>query len=133
MAVTNNATLIEDHETAPTYTSIGGGQGAVSDADIYFLGTKASSRKQSGVTYPSGFWFTDGTVHDLSASGTHYKVWFNTVTPRNLTNFGLRIGSTQTAYEQHDIGVAFYPNDTGGWVPVWVEVDAGTDTGTPDF
>lgn len=133
MAVINNATLIEDHETAPTYSSIGGGQGAVSDADFFRLGVLSSSRKQSGTSYPSGFWFTDGTLRNMSAAGTHFKTWVLIVTPGNLLNFGLRLGSGQSDYEQHDIGVGFYPLATAGWVPVWVEVGSGSVTGTPLF
>ena len=34
MAVTNTANLVEDHETAPSYTSIGSGQGAAQDAEF---------------------------------------------------------------------------------------------------
>lgn len=132
MAVSNNATLIEDHETAPTYTSIGGGQGAASESNFYFRGVLSSARKMSGVT-KNGFWFTDATVHDVSAAGTHVKMFILAVTQVGFTDFWIRLGSTQTDYEEHAVGVGFYDNDAGGWIPVWVEVDSGTDTGTPVF
>lgn len=132
MAVTNNATLIEDHETTPTYTSIGGGQGAGTETNFYYRGVTASSRKQSATT-KEGFWFTDGTVHDISAAGTHVKMFINAITQAGFTDFWMRIGSDQSNYEEHAVGVGFYDNDAGGWIPVWVEVDAGTDTGTPVF
>ena len=132
MAVTNNATLIEDHETAPSYTSVGGGQGAGAETNFYFLGIQASSRKMSGVT-KNGFFFNPGATADLSAAGTHFKLYINAITQASFSDFWLRIGSSTTAYEEHAVGVAFYDNSAGGWIPVWVEVDAGTDTGTPDF
>lgn len=132
MAVTNNATLIEDHETVPTYTSVGGGQGAGTETNFYFLGVTASSRKMSGVT-KNGFFFNPGATTDLSASGTHLKMYINAITQAAFTDFWIRIGDSTTTYEEHNVGVAFYDNSAGGWIPVWVEVDAGTDTGTPDF
>lgn len=132
MAVTNNATLIEDHETAPTYTSVGGGQGAGAETNFYFLGIQASSRKMSGVT-KNGFFFNPGATTDLSAAGTHVKMYINAITQASFTDFWIRIGDSTTTYEEHNVGVGFYDNSAGGWIPVWVEVDAGTDTGTPDF
>lgn len=132
MAVTNNATLIEDHETAPSYTSIGSGQGAASDSDFFFLGSAASSRRSDNVT-KAGFWFSDGTTHDVSAAGTHVKFYMNFTTNSLLTDFWLRLGNSSTVYEEHAVTAAFYPTGSGGWIPVWVEVDAGTDTGSPTF
>jgi hypothetical protein len=132
MAVTNNATLIEDHEVAPTYTSVGGGQGAGVETNFYFLGVQSSSRKMSGVT-KNGFWFNPGATTDLSATGTHFKVFINAITQAGFTDFWLRIGDSTTTYEEHAVGISFYDTQAGGWIPVWVEVGAGTDTGTPDF
>jgi len=133
MAVTNNATLVTDHETAPTYTSIGSGQGAAQDSDFFFLGSNASSRRMDNVTYPAGFWFVTASTYDMSASGTHFKVYVAITTNTFLNDFGVRIGSTTSAYEEHNTGTVFYPTATGGWVPLWVEVDAGTDSGSPAF
>ena len=132
MAVTNNTTLIEDHETAPTYTSIGAGQGAGAETNFYFLGIQSSSRKMSGVT-KNGFWFNPGATTDLSTAGTHFKVFINAITQAGFTDFWIRIGNSTTTYEEHAVGIDFYDNAAGGWIPVWVEVDAGTDTSTPDF
>lgn len=132
MSVTNNATLIEDHETAPTYTSVGGGQGAGTETNFYFKGVAASSRKMSGVT-KSGFWFQPPATEDISAAGTHVKMFINAITQAGFTDFWIRIGSSTSAYEEHAVGIDFYDNEAGGWIPVWVEVDAGTDSGSPDF
>lgn len=133
MAVTNNANIVETHETAPAYTSVGGGQGAGSETNFYFRGVTASSRKMSGVTL-SGFWFAPSTgPFDMSAAKTHLKVFINAITQASFSDFELRIGSTTSAYEAHAAGVDFYDNDSGGWLPIWVEVDAGTDSGSPNF
>lgn len=132
MAVTNNATLIEDHETAPAYTSIGGGQGAGTETNFYFRGVTSSSRKMNAVT-KNGFWFNPGTTFDLSGTGEHVKVFINAITQAGFTDFWMRLGDSTTTYEEHAVTTAFYDNDAGGWIPVWIEVDAGTDTGTPDF
>lgn len=134
MAVTNNTTLLESHETAPAYTSIGGGQGAGAETNFYYRGVQGSSRKMSGVT-KNGFWFAPaGGAVDISAAGTHVKMFINAITQAGFTDFWMRIGSDNTAnYEEHAVGIGFYDTDAGGWIPVWVEVDAGTDTGTPNF
>ncbi|ANS05913.1 hypothetical protein [uncultured Mediterranean phage] len=132
MAVTNNATLIEDHEAAPSYSSIGSGQGAASDADFFFLGTLGSSRRMDNVT-KAGFWFSDGTTHDVSAAGTHVKFFINSITPSFFTDCWMRLGPSQTVYEEHNVGITWFDTSAGGWTPVWVEVDAGTDTGSPTF
>lgn len=133
MAVTNNTTILESHETTPSYTSIGGGQGAGSETNFYYRGVTASSRKMSGVT-KAGFWFAPaGGSIDISAAGTHVKMFINAITQAGFTDFWIRIGDSITTYEEHPVGVGFYDTDAGGWIPVWVEVDAGTDTGTPDF
>lgn len=133
MAVTNGTTLITAHDTALTYTSEGSGQGAASNGDLQLDGTACSARRRDNVAYPSGFYWNTGAAWDLSISGTHVLFWFQCITFSLLNNLGFRVGSgTATDYEQHNIGAAAYP-DTGGWYPYWVEVGAGTDTGTPDF
>ncbi len=134
MAVTNNATILETHDgTAPTYTSIGGGQGAGTETNFFFRGVTASSRKMSGVT-KNGFFFAPAAgSFNLSAAGTHVKVFINAITQAGFTDYWFRIGSSTTVYEEFNVTTAFYDNDAGGWIPHWVEVDAGTDTGSPDF
>jgi len=77
----------------------------------------------------NGFWYTDATQHDLSATGTHYKTYVACITPAAFTDFHVRLGDAQTTYERHDIGVGFYDNEQAGWQPVWVEVGAGVDVG----
>ena len=133
MSVTNNASLLESHETVPGYTSIGSGQGAGTETNFFFRGITSSSRKQSGTT-KEGFWFNPSTgPFDLSAAGTHVKLFVNVITQASFTDFWMRLGDSTTVYEEFAIGVDFYDNDAGGWIPVWVEVDAGVDTGSPDF
>jgi len=133
MAVGNNLTLVEDMESGgPTLTNWpSGGQGASNDTDLFFVGAAATSKKVSGET--KGFWMNPGSTFDLSGTGEHVKVYFANTTPTKMTALNVGIGHTaNSAYESHSIDLSAYP-DLAGWVPVWVEVDAGTDTGTPDF
>lgn len=132
MAVTNNATLIEDMEGAgPSLTSIGGGQGAGLNTDIYIAGSQSVARRSSNVT-THGFFMNPGAATNLSGGGWWVKffIWITHYT--QLTAAEVRIGSSTTAYETHALTVSEYPA-LGGWWPVWVQVDAGTDTGSPDF
>ena len=132
MPVTDNSVLRQDHETAPTYTSIGSGQAASANTNFVLAGSQSSGRRADNVTFPFGFFFSISFV-DLSTSGTHLLQWVWITTPQLLTNLAMRIGSSTTNYEEHAIGASAYPTDLGGWVPFWVEVDAGVDTGSPDF
>lgn len=130
MTVTNNTTLISAHNAAETYTTIGSGQGAALNADLMLEGAGCSGRKADNVTN-FGYYFNTGGVWNLSGAGTHLLHWFQSTTATFLTGLDFRIGSaTATDYENHVIDN--YPQ-TGGYLPYWVEVDAGTDTGTPDF
>lgn len=132
MAVTVNATLRVSFEGAgPTYTSIGGGQGAGNNTDIFIGGSQSGGRRTSNAT-THGFFANPGSAANLSGGSTWVKffMWITHYTA--LTAAEVRIGSATTAYETHTVTVSEYP-PLGGWWPIWVNVDAGTDTGTPDF
>lgn len=129
MAVTDNTTAFQTHDTAPSYTSIGSGQGAVNDADQTLAGAGSSGRRADNVT-AFGFWYS-GTSSDMSTADTYTVSWFKSVTPGNLTAIEMRVGSGTGDYRAHTGLESLYPS-TGGWVPIWVGVDSGGSvTGTP--
>lgn len=132
MAVTNLLTLIEDCEGAlGTITSIGGGAGATANTDIFILGSQSLGRRSSGAT-THGFFLNVGAAFNLSGAGQHVKVWTWLTHYTSVTALEYRIGSDTSNYETHSYNINNIP-DLGGWFPAWLEVNAGTDTGTPNF
>ena len=132
-AVTDSLTLIEDMEAGgPTLTNWPtGGPGASNDTDLFYVGLAASSKKIDNET--KGYWMNPGITFDLSGTGQHVKFFFACTTPSLLTALNLAIGSVaNSAFEEHAIDLSVYP-DFAGWVPIWVAVGEGVDTGTPDF
>jgi hypothetical protein len=108
-----------------------GGQGASNDTDLFFEGLAATSMKVDNTT--KGYWMNPGGTFDLSGAGEHLKLFAAITTPALLNGYRIGIGSVaNTDFEIHEIDLSFYPA-TAGWVPVWVEVDAGADTNSPDF
>lgn len=132
MAVTVNASLRLGFETGDTYASIGGGQGAGDNTDIFIAGATSGGRRTSNASVHGFFASPTAGAADLSATGTWVKFHSWITHYASLTAMALRIGSSQTAYEAHTVTVSEYP-PLGGWWPIWVKVDAGTDTGTPNF
>ena len=133
MAVTNLLTLMEDGEgTLGTLTSIGGGAGAGAETEIFFAGSQSIGRRSDNQTSLHGFFINVGATFNLSGAGQHVKIWSWFTHYKAVTGVQYRLGSSTTAYEAFTYPTTKIPA-LGGWFPAWLEVNAGTDTGTPDF
>ena len=133
MAVTNNATLIEDFEGAgpSALTKIGGGKAPSLNTDIFINGNQ-SAGVRSDNTANVGISMGSAGTFDLSTAGEHMKFCMWVTQYDQVTAASVRIGTSTTVYETHTITVAEWP-PLGGWFIAWFEVDAGTDTGSPNF
>lgn len=132
MTVTVNATLIEDMEGAgPTISGIGGGKGASLNTDIFIAGAQSVGRRSSNVS-THGFTVNTGGTFNLTGTNEHVKIALWVTHYASVTAAEVRVGSTTSNYEAHTLTASEYPQ-LGGWWYIWVEVDAGTDSGTPDF
>ena len=133
MAVTNLLTLVEDCEgTLGTITSIGGGPGGSANTDVFIAGSQSIGRRSDNSATLHGFFLNVGSTFDLSGTGQHLKIWTFLTHYAVVTQLDYRIGDSTTTYESHTYPVANIPT-LGGWFPAWLEVGAGTDTGTPNF
>ena len=120
-------------ETLGVITSIGGGAGATANTDIFYAGAQSLARRSSNTAGAlHGFWINAGATFNLSGTGQHVKLWSWFTHYSSITGIEYRLGSATTAYEAFTYPTASLPK-VGGWFPVWLEVNAGTDTGTPDF
>lgn len=115
----NNA----DSVAAGTWTSPGGGAGAVTEPDVFFQGVAAISRKISAAG--RGIYYNNGTGINMSATGSLSACLFKV----NITNYAaaptiaaggidLWCGSTEANnYYNTYLGSDAYPTK-GGWVLV---------------
>lgn len=124
MAVATLLTSIENMETAPTFTSYGGGQGATVNTDIFIQGSQSGGRRADNVT-DSGFGATFTAV-DLSAAGQHVRVWLFVTQWAAVTQVQMRLSSG--ADDDHEFPTAEYP-PLGGFVPVWIDVSRAPEVG----
>src|SRR3990167_6795777 len=124
---------MEDGEgTLGTLTSIGGGAGAGAETEIFFAGSQSIGRRSDNQTSLHGFFINVGATFNLSGAGQHVKIWSWFTHYKAVTGVQYRLGSSTTAYEAFTYPTTKIPA-LGGWFPAWLEVNAGTDTGTPDF
>jgi len=143
VAVSFDATRIEDAETTTGWTNIGGGGGISVEGDIVWQNVGAASRKISTNYYGRGF--LDGSQWDFSTGVGPHEVWIakTTVTnPAALLSRGspshtLRIGNSSTVYHDYDVsGNDTYPA-IGGWLLLPIDPNLsgyqdGTN-GTPTY
>jgi len=127
MAVSSNVTLLEDMEGSPSISNIGGGSGASTNDDIFIESTQSVGRRSDNAT-DKGFIIDSGVTTDLSGTEEHVGFWLWITQWAQVTSISALIGSSSSAYDEHDVPLAQYP-DLGGFIRVWASV-ARTPDGT---
>jgi hypothetical protein len=120
--VTSQLTRLGDMEGTLTSVSIGGGQGASANTDIFLQGAQSLARRTSNVTL-GGFLYDDGAGNNVSAANTHVGLWVWVTHYAVLTDLRARLadGGNSNNYDEHQFPLTEYPNE-GGWVRIWVDV-----------
>lgn len=120
MTATNLTTAYNNLDTTDglTITSIGGGQGAVTDADIVLQGDQCVSRRIDNQTRGFTVNPTDNTARDVSSS--HVKIWLGSITWSLVSSVNVVIESSGSQ-DEHTIPSSQYPVTRGGFIPVWVD------------
>lgn len=120
MTATNLTTAYNNLDTTDglTITSIGGGQGAVTDADIVLQGDQCVSRRIDAQTRGFTVNPTDNTARDVSSS--HVKIWLGSITWSLVSSVNVVIESSGSQ-DEHTIPSSQYPVTRGGFIPVWVD------------
>jgi len=130
MATVNNLlTRIHDAEGTLTTVSIGGGQGATANTDIYLQGAQSLGRRQTNTTDAGGFTLVDAADNNCSAADVHVGFWF-WVTHYGIldaVNLILSSGTALTNYDQHTFDYANEYPGLGGWVRAWIDVSRAPD------
>lgn len=121
-ATVTGLTLIENMETAPTITNIGGGPGAATTNDVFIQGSQALGRRAGTVGALRGFG-VDFTAVDFTVAGRMLWVWWNGALGADLAdtraNGGFRIRVSSTAgggsnYREYYVGGGDVTR-TGNW------------------
>lgn len=120
MAVSSNLTLISNVEGTLTLSSIGGGQGASANTDVFIEGSQSAGRRTDNQA-AHGFLLDDGVGNDLSAADQHVGVWYWCTHWALVTQLDIAIGSTTANFDRHRVPTSEYP-DLGGWLRVWIDV-----------
>lgn len=142
-ATVSGLTLIEDMETAPTITNIGGGPGAGTTNDVIKEGAQAIGRRVGTTGAIRGFG-VDFTAVDFTVSGRLLWVWWNAALGADLSdtqaNGGYRIRVSSTAgggsnYAEFYVGGSDV-TVTGNWNRTILDINnltANVTNGTPNF
>lgn len=125
MPVTGLTTSIQNFEGAVTFVSIGGGQGAATNADIFIEGTQSGARRVSNAT-GTGFAVSFAAIN-LSAVNTHVKAWSQVVQWGAVSLLRIRLSDGANA-DDHTVPTSQYP-DLGGFIPVWIHVNRTPEVG----
>ena len=129
--VTSELTRLSDVEGSVTLTSIGGGPGSSTEADVVIQAAQSAGRKEDNQVSDHGFWL-EVSSQDVSASGVHVGAWLFHVHYAVITKLGVRFGSSTSNWEGHTFPLGEYPL-TGGWVRAWVDVSRTPDDSAGTF
>lgn len=121
--VSNNMVRLFDCEGSPTFTSIGSGQVASPNTDIYIQGTQSVGRRSTSTGTPTGSLVVSPSVRDASLNDSHVGVWVWVTHYQLLSqlNVVLSSDSTDVNTDRHSFPLINYPEE-GGWVRIWLDV-----------